>query len=175
MKRKKQSGSAKMPMLELIVNVGIFGIISVFLLELFLAANTMQSKAEDKGKAIMLSETIAETIKSAENFEEAVEELELLEIPASIGMQEDGTYQVTNLGEKNGEAAKEKVYVLHYDNKWQSVSKEDTYCMILIPFSQEMQGKTLENYQICVYRLHGYPSMLFKEDNIELFQLKVVK
>ena len=175
MKRKKQAGSAKMSMLELIINIGLFGIISVFLLELFLAANTMQCKAEDKGKAIILSETIAETIKSSAQFEEAAKELGLMEITAHISMQEDGTYQVTDLGTTQIEAENQKVYILHFDKQWQSVSSEDTYSMILIPYTKEIQGKILEYYQICVYRLDGYPSMLFKKGNVELFQLKVVK
>ena len=67
MERKiKQSENARLPMLELVVSIGVFAVISVFLLEMFLAANSLQQKAKDEGKAITKTETIAEMLKSAD-------------------------------------------------------------------------------------------------------------
>ena len=74
-KRERQSQLAKMPLLELVITIGIFAVISVFLLELFLAANSLQQKARDTGKATIFSENIAENIKGAEKKEKAIEEL----------------------------------------------------------------------------------------------------
>ena len=71
--------SSKMPMLEMILVIGYFSVISVFILQLFLSANMLQSKAKDEGKAIVQSERIAETIKAANSFEAAKKECKLLE------------------------------------------------------------------------------------------------
>ena len=66
MEKRKQSQNAKLPMLELIINIGVFAIISMFLLEMFLAANSLQQKAKDQGIAITKAETIAEHHMHAE-------------------------------------------------------------------------------------------------------------
>ena len=65
-KRERQSQLAKMPLLELVITIGIFAVISVFLLELFLAANSLQQKARDTGKATILTDDNAENKKIAD-------------------------------------------------------------------------------------------------------------
>lgn len=86
MKRISKNNEAKMPMLEIVISVGIFTIISVFLLKMFISANTLEEDAKILTKAVLSSETIAETIKAEKNFEQAMSGLE-------FEKEENGTYK----------------------------------------------------------------------------------
>lgn len=88
MKRISKNNEAKMPMLEIVISVGIFTIISVFLLKMFISANTLEENAKILTKAVLSSETIAETIKGEKNLEKAMNEL-------AFNKEEDGTYKGT--------------------------------------------------------------------------------
>lgn len=175
MGRNQQSRSAKMPMIELVVMIGIFAIISIFLLEMFLAANALQCKAKDEGKAIMLAESIAETVKSAESFESAVETAGLIETSCVLKENEDGTYQISQLGEKDASGEKTEMYMLHYNEDWELTEDEDTYSLMVLPFTDEEQGQSVENYEIYIYRLKGYASITQQKQNEELYHLHFVK
>lgn len=86
MKRISKNNEAKMPMLEIVISVGIFTIISVFLLKMFISANTLEENAKILTKAVLSSETIAETIKGEKNLEKAMNEL-------AFNKEKDGTYK----------------------------------------------------------------------------------
>lgn len=173
-KRLRESQLARLPMVELIVSIGIFAVLSVFLMEMFLAANSLSQKARDEGKAITLAETIAETIKTADCEDTALEEIGAGTKWACVESKEDGSSKLSNILDKETENST-KVYVLHYDKKWNKVDKEDAYSVILVPFSSNVQDKIIENYSLYVYRLDGYPSLLHYEKNVELFQLNFSK
>lgn len=174
MVKRLEARSAKMPMLEIIFTIGIFAVVSVFILELFLSANTLQNRAKDKSKAIVLAETIAETVKSKKNFEDAVEELDLVKTAGRISQQKDGSYQVSKIDESEGaEDTGEsiEVYTGHYDENWKKAKEENTYSVIVIPYEETIQGKVMANYEIYIYRLKGYVSVMSKKDSEELYHL----
>lgn len=175
MGRNQQSRSAKMPMIELVVMIGIFAIISVFLLEMFLAANALQCKAKDEGKAIMLAESVAETIKSADSFESAVEAMELVSTSCVLEKNENGTYQISQLGEENASGEKTELYMLHYNEQWEATEEADTYSLMLLPYTEVEQGNDIENYEIYIYRLKGYASITQQKENEELYHLHFAK
>lgn len=157
-------------MLELITSIGIFSVLCVFILEMFLGANAMQMKARDKGKAVLLSETLAETVKSASSFEDALSEIGATTKWADIKKHQDGTYEISDFHDKqcDGEVA---VYVLNYDKDWNTVNKSGEYSIIIIPYEEEIQGQKIANYEMYSYCLNGYPSLLHKENHVKLFEL----
>ncbi len=174
MERRKQSQNAKLPMLELIINIGVFAIISVFLLEMFLAANSLQQKAKDQGIAITKAETIAETIKSEEAFLEAQKDFGFTKMWGNMTEQKDGNYQIAGLS-KSEKKNTTVVYVLHFNEDWEPVTEEDTYSMLIVPYTKNMQEGTVENYEVYAYRLKGYPSLLQKKEHVALYQMSFSK
>lgn len=168
--KRVQARSAKMPMLEIIISIGIFAVVSVFILELFLAANTLQNRARDKSKAIVLAETIAESVKSAKSFEDAAQELDLVKTAGSLSKKKNGYYQVSKIDEAKGSESIE-LYTRHYDENWEKADGEDTYSVIVIPYEETVQGKIMSNYEIYVYRLKGYVSVMSEKDSEELYRL----
>lgn len=171
MAKRLGSRSAKMPMLEIVITIGIFAVVSVFILELFLSANTLQNRAKDKSKAIVLAETIAETVKSSETFEGAAEELGLDKTIGRITQQKNGSYQISKIDESNGVKDSIVVYTKHFDEDWNTVKEEDTYSVIVIPYENQVQGKVMVNYEVYIYRLKGYVSVMEEKDSEELYRM----
>lgn len=174
MEKRKESQNAKLPMLELIINIGVFAVISIFLLEMFLAANSMQQKAKDQGIAITKAETIAESIKNADSFSVTESDLGFTKMWGNVTEQEDGNYQITGLSQSAKKDAT-AVYVQHFNEEWEAVTEEDTYSVLLVPYTKNMQEAIVENYEVYVYRLKGYPSLLQKEDQVALFEMSFSK
>ncbi len=110
MSEKVKSRKLNMPMLEMIITLGILIVISVFIMRLFLGANSLETKARDISKACILAQSVGETIKSAESLEEAIKELDLIRI------------------EDNGEA---KVVQSYYDSNWKECKEPKTYTMTI--------------------------------------------
>lgn len=171
MKRKgKQSESTRLTLLELIISIGVFAIISVFLLEMFLAANSMQQQAKDEGKAITRAETVAETLKGANSQEQAFSQLSMQEAWGTMQQTKDGIYQIVDVTSSPDEN-KTKLYVTHFDKNWKKTEAEDCYSLILIPYEENLQGKVVNDYEIFVYRLNGYPSIINPKESAELYHL----
>lgn len=171
MKRKgKQSESTRLTLLELIISIGVFAIISVFLLEMFLAANSMQQQAKDEGKAITRAETVAETLKGADSQEQAFAQLSMQEAWGTMQQTKDGIYQIVDVT-SSPDADKTKLYVTHFDKNWKKTEAEDCYSLILIPYEENLQGKVVNDYEIFVYCLNGYPSIINPKESVELYHL----
>ena len=77
MSEKVKSRKLNMPMLEIILTLGILIVVGVFLMRLFLGANSLETKAKDISKATILVQSAAETIKAADSLETAITELSL--------------------------------------------------------------------------------------------------
>lgn len=172
-KRERQSQLAKMPLLELIITIGIFAVISVFLLELFLAANSLQQKASDTGKATILSENIAENIKGAEKKEKAIEKLGF-QTRYGKWNKTKGVYPSVEI-RKEKQEEDTQIYIKYCDSKWKATKQESSYSIILVPVKAKVKNKTIDTYEIYVYRLKGYVSMFHQEKNVELFRMQFVQ
>ncbi|MDE7424570.1 MAG: hypothetical protein K2N51_12935 [Lachnospiraceae bacterium] len=166
-----ESRSAKMPMLEIIITIGIFAVASVFILELFLSANTLQNRAKDQSKAVVLAETIAETVKSCKVFEEAADGLGLEKTVARITQQKNGSYEISKIDEPEDMKDGIAVYTGHFDENWKAVKEEDTYSVIVIPYEEQVQGSVMANYEVYIYRLKGYVSVMGEKDSEELYHM----
>ena len=169
-KRERQSQLAKMPLLELVITIGIFAVISVFLLELFLAANSLQQKARDTGKATILSENIAENIKGAEKKEKAIEELGF-QTRYGKWNETKGVYPIAAI-RKEKQEGDTQIYIKYCDSKWKATKQKSSYSIILVPAKTKVKNKTIDTYEIYVYRLKGYVSMFHQKKNIELFHMQ---
>lgn len=164
MVKNLQSRSAKMPMLELIFVIGFFAIISVFILQLFLSANMLQSKAKDEGKAIVQCERIAEMIKAADNFEDAKNQCGLLEytkIDRTSKIEKTIINRLTSKTEKT-------IYAMTYDKDWNECQQEAMYTMVIVPSVNTEFGQNMEEYDVYVYRLQDYASLFHQQDKEEL-------
>ena len=64
-----------LPVFELVIAIGLFTIISIFLIRFFTSANTMSRQADDLSKGLIKAESAIELVK-AYSTEDAVEELE---------------------------------------------------------------------------------------------------
>lgn len=171
MTKESKSSSAKMPMLEIVITIGIFAIISVFIVELFLSANTIQTRARDKSKAVILAETIAETMKSAKDFKEAAKELNLIETTGKIKKHQNGNVQISEIDEGTKGEDCVTVYTGHYDKEWNSTNKEEDYSVILIPYEEQIQNQAIKKYEVYIYRLKGYASMIQETTSEEIYHL----
>lgn len=74
---KEQNNSIRMPMIELVIVIGIFVVISVFLVRMFMGTYRLQNNATDLSRAVIKAETIAEQIKNTASIGEAAIELQM--------------------------------------------------------------------------------------------------
>ena len=104
--KKHANAQSNIMMLELVIVIGFFAVISTFIMRMFLAANEAQSNADRLSRATVLAESSLECILGAESPEEAYRKL--------------GLNKVT---ENGGE-----VYAAYYDEDWNTslVSSEYT-------------------------------------------------
>ncbi len=92
---KVQGNSIRMPMIELVIVIGIFVVISVFLVRMFMGTYRLQNNATDLSRAVIKAETIAEHIKNTASIGEAATQLEM------------DSYDSTSLN-----------YCIYYDDSW---------------------------------------------------------
>ena len=59
-----QSNSFRAPLLELVIVIGIFAVISVYILKMFMAADRLRGQAVATSKALVRAESVAEFIRS---------------------------------------------------------------------------------------------------------------
>lgn len=133
MKKIKEFRSSGMPLLEVIIAIGMFSVISVFILQLFLSADTMEAKARDISKAVILAENAAEAVRGSASFEDAA---------VRIGLRK----------EREADAW----YAAYYDSDWNPAEEKAAYCLAVVPSMTAEAAGTTTYVDIYVYRLKGY-------------------
>lgn len=168
MKKIINSKTSGMPMLEIVITIGIFAIISIFLLQMFLSSHALQEKSEDVGKSILKAENIAETIKSTSSIEQAVEQLNLQEAFISIEEKEN-TYILNGIYREQMSGAT-KAYITYYDKNWkiQKEGEKAKYCGMIIKNETE---KNLEEVDIFFFHLGSYALLNEGKRNTLLYHL----
>jgi hypothetical protein len=140
--------ASEMPMLELVISIGIFSVISVFLLQLFLSADTLEKKAVDLSKATIQAETIAEGIKGCDTMEEACRLL-----------------HVTPL--------KNSTYEIRYDANWHVTSKDTKYGAAILPDVIETEYGIRTKVLITMFRIgENRETKIIYQLPIERYQAK---
>lgn len=113
MDREVRKSEFRLPMIEIVIVVGIFAVLSVFLLRMFVTADRLSSDAENIGKAVVRAQAAAETVKGSPDPEEALK---------NLGLQ------------KNGAAS----YSGHFDENWESIQDGGMFQMsVLLSVSDE--------------------------------------
>ena len=180
MKRINSSKTSSMPMLELIIIVGIFAISSIFILQMFLTANTIEEKARDKSKGILIAENIAENIKAGNQFQETMKSLGFSNASGMVETNPDGSYKITKITtQESGKEIEEGAaasYIKFYNKNWQETDTEDTYCVVVFPTYSQGENGTMVQAELYEYR--KIPYILFdlkneQKENEELCHLQV--
>lgn len=172
MKRTVSSKTSGVPMLEIVISIGIFTIISVFLLQMFLSANALQEKSEDVGKSIIRAENIAETIKATNDARQAAADLGLSKAFVQIEATEKA-YDLQKIEKEEKENSKE-VYLTYYNSNWEQIdnlkSAGAKYCAI-VWINEKENG--LQEIEILFYHLGKYTIFTESNENVSLYQLHI--
>lgn len=152
---KKISGShtGGMPMLEIIITIGIFTAISVFILNLFVSADTLENRAMDTSKAVLCAENAAEAIRAADSFAEVIEVLGLKEEKGTIRNESGQSIQLDVLEDGMGT---DLYYTAHYDKDWKMVDEKSMFCLLVVPSAQEDEFGSMIYADIFVYHWKNY-------------------
>ena len=137
--QKVKSRKLNMPMLEIVITLGILTIVSVFIMKLFLGANSLETKAKDISKASILAQNIGETIKAAESTENAIKELGLIEDTKQAG-----------------------TYYQYYDSQWKPQEEPGVYSMTVTISEEAYENAVLVTADIVVSKGKPYP--IIKDD-----------
>lgn len=172
MKKIGSSRFSGIPMLEMIISIGVFAVISVFILQLFLSGNTMQSKAKDISKGIILAENAAETIKGSKDLESAIQTLGLEKSNFTIKGEEKDE-RIADYIEIIEQSTSEAAYITYYNESWQQAEQEAAYGMLLLPKKTEMEYGTIIEADIYIYRRKPYISFQDKEGKELLYSLHI--
>ena len=116
MKERNNSTSSRLPMIEIVIIISVLAMISVYIMRLFLFANSLQTDAVNTSKAVILSESIAEVLKSSGSFETT-----LLEY--GLEKKED----------------MDNIYIMYFDNNWVEVLQAGSYA-IEVKVATEKEG-----------------------------------
>lgn len=136
MKKKNdgQSNSFRAPLLELVIIIGIFAIVSVYLLRMFMVADRFQGKAVATTKSIVKAESVVEFIRGTE---------------ASNTADLAGKLQA-EFGLKSSRA---KEYVINYDKSWKETETAGAYILVVnLSESKDESGiGTKVSGNVCIY------------------------
>ncbi len=105
---KVQDHSIRMPMIELIIVIGIFVVISVFLVRMFMGTYRLQNNATDLSSAVIKAETVAEYIKNTASIGEAAIQLQM------------ESYDNTSLN-----------YCIYYDDDWNQTKSPSANIIVI--------------------------------------------
>lgn len=142
---KVKSRKLNMPMLEIVITLGILTVVSVFVLRLFLGANSLENKAKDISKACIMVQSTGETIKAAISIEEAVD---------TLGAIESGT---------SGDA---RIYKKYYNSGWKETREPSAYTMTLTIAETSLETGSMITADIEITKEKSYA--VIKEDTSPL-------
>jgi hypothetical protein len=63
----KKQNSFRAPLLELVIIIGIFAIVSVYLLKMFMASDKLRGNAVNTTKSVLLAQSVADFIKGCDS------------------------------------------------------------------------------------------------------------
>ena len=150
MKADKKQITFRMPMIELLIIVGVFAIVSVLIVRMFISTDRLQAKAVNISSSVMEVESIAELLKGSKSSEDLFQQI--------------GAKQVDGM---------QNSYIIYYDKEWNQ-SKENIYNIILIEHVQEsIVSGVLDTYQVIAYDKKNIESV--KENEIALCDITVKK
>lgn len=107
--RNGQSNSFRAPLLELVIVIGIFAVISVYLLQMFMTADKLRGKAVATSKGLVRAESVTEYIRGSK----------------AVSLSELKTKVCSEFGavEENGEL------IIRYTKGWEKAEKGGEYLL----------------------------------------------
>lgn len=153
-------------LVEMVISVAFLAVISIFLLQLFIAANNLSIKAHDLDKSVTISKQVVETFKTCKK-------------PADIKTCELLKNAVIKESENNINIA------LYYDEDWKTLDKPDNATQEKAAFLVSSVIKTpgtgtaakdkkgIYNIKVQVLKTKQY--MLEKKKESEIYALSAVK
>lgn len=115
-------------MLELVITIGIFAVVSTFLLKMFVAANQTQREASELSKAAVTAESAMEYLKSCRTPQEGWDGLGMNEVA-----EEDRT-----------------VRVAYYDRNWERSESVSAYTLKIYERQSTQEYGILFTYDFIV-------------------------
>lgn len=149
----KERTHSEVPLLEIIFTIGIFAIISIVILQMFLGADTLRRKAEDISRGTIAAETVIESIKGMDSIEEAMKSMGFSPGPEKEDFDEN---YILTLGE-NWEKQEEEAFRISVDLK-----------------ENRKAGGTLQDIQVTVIKKKPY-GLFGKGEALELLTLSTYK
>lgn len=104
----KRNGSYRNTMIELVIVIGMFSIIGILLVRVFLETNRLQKKAVDLGYAVIQTQNVAEHIKNNASLGETADELGMI------------PYDNTSLN-----------YCIYYDEEWNQTESPSSNILLI--------------------------------------------
>lgn len=127
-KKTKVSVGAMLSVMELVIAIGMFAIISTFLLRFFTLANRLSDEASELSKAAISAEAMMEHIKGV-GFEATVKE---------FNMEEDG-----------------EVVKVFYDENYRPATTTAAFVMKITRKPEKMASGVMSQYHIQVIKLRA--------------------
>lgn len=146
-----KSRSFRMPMIELILVIGIFAVISVFIVQMYMGTNRIQNKATDISKAMIQAETVTEQIKHS----------------ASIGE----TAKVLGMVAFDNTAHN---YCIYFDNNWKQTSSPSENIILVTSTVEKKENGRMVSAQITAYACADVESTTNSQALVELTAKKWV-
>jgi len=153
MKERNNSPSSRLPMIEIVIIISVLAMISVYIMRLFLFANSLQTDAVNTSKAVIMSESIAEVLKSSGSYEKTLLEYGL---------------------EKKEDT--DNIYIMYFDNKWVEVIQAGSYAIeVKVAIENEGTG-FMEIANITAYQVIANDNNeLSNQDNQKIWCNIIVK
>lgn len=128
MRVEKKQNSLRLPMLEIIIILGTFLVISVLIMKMFLATERMRIRAENISRAVLEAESIAEFIKGREVTNKLFDELSATKLELT-----------------------ENTYLIHYDKKWNDVVNESNQIIVIEYIEEQRNFGGMDTFYVTAY------------------------
>lgn len=148
---RRPSGKLNTLLLEAVCMLGVLLLVTVFLMRLFVGADSLKRKARDIEKACILAESTADTLKGEKTMETGVIRLKLMQI------------------QDNYPTA---IYEKYYDAQWKETEHQNAYRMI-VTVEQQLENSPFYEATIVVRKETNYP-FIKNEIGNELVSLHIV-
>jgi type II secretory pathway pseudopilin PulG len=140
-----------MPMIELILVIGIFAVISVFIVQMYMGTNRLQNKATDISKAMIQAETVTEQIKHSASIGETAKVLGMVAYDSSSHN-----------------------YCLYYDNDWKQTSSPSDNIILVTSTVEKKENGRMVVAQVTAYACSDVESTNDSDTLVELTAKKWV-
>lgn len=147
---EKKQNSFRLPMIEMIIILGTFVVVSVLIMKMFVATERIRTKAENISRAVLETESIAEILKGREVTSELFDELSAAKIEKT-----------------------ENTYIIYYDSEWNDVVEESNHIIVIEHTDEQREFGGMDTFYVTAYD-SGYMEAL-EENNEALCNLVVKK